>query len=166
MSRESRLQKQANDQRHQAHIDGRFQDIRVVASRLVAGIENEVCFTNPDLWQAYAEARFAAKYFAGFSENVQAVPHVGDRFPVTDGRVLGMQMDDGQRHWRIDWEPPGRRAASASPKLLHINWQDEIGAPPRYGANLIVGQKASVEQLQDLYWEIFSHYPNPFGTPA
>lgn len=166
MSREKRLQQQAEDQRHRAHIDGRVQDIRVVATRLVAGVENEVCFTNPDLWQAYGEARFAAKYFAGFDESQQSVPLVGDRFELTRGRVLGMQADGGQRHWRIDWDPPERLAATESPKLLHINWLNESDDSPRYGANLIVGQNASVERLQDLYWEIFSHYPNPFGTPA
>lgn len=166
MSRESRLQREAEDRRHRAHIDGRFQDIRVVATRLVAGSENEVCFTNPDLWQAYAEARFAARYFAGFNENGQSVPLVGDRFELTQGRVLGMQQSHGQRRWRIDWEPPGRRTGSAVPKLFHINWWNEADADPRYGANIIVGDKASVNELQDLYWEIFSHYPNPFGTPA
>jgi len=166
MSRETRRLQEAENLRHRAHIDGRVQDIRVVAGRLVAGIENEVCFTNPDLWQAYDEARFAAKYFAGFSENVQAVPLVGDRFEVTRGRVLGMQVNGGQCRWRIDWDPPGRRAASASPKLLHINWWNESGAATRYGANLIVGKNATVEQLQDRYWEIFSHYPHPFGSPT
>lgn len=166
MSHETRNRRAAEAQRFLMHVQGRLQDVRIMRGGLAAGTENVLRFTSPNLWQAFGEARTAAKLFAGITDEMQTAPFVGDRFDLTRGRVIGSQAAGGVCGWRIDWEPPGRTTAPGAGKLLHINWWDESGGARLYGANCVVGHGASWQKIQDLYWEIFSHYPNPFGTPV
>ncbi len=140
-----------------AHIAGSLKDIRPIYNGFERGRENPVCFTNPNVWHAYREARESAKFFASLIEETPSIPFVSQLGPMV-GRIVGSQTPDGSRGWRIDWD---------SIKLLHVNWWDHTADPARrdkslllYGANYVSGGS------QDIYWQIVEHFPNPLWSPV
>jgi hypothetical protein len=104
-----------------------------------------------DRWQAFNQARIAARIFAGM-EDTGSVPFVQAIGP-WKGWAGGSQSIDGLRGWRLDFDMRGRKG-------FHINWWDHTLDPSGrnrsrrlYGANVIVG-----EGLQ-MFWEMLSHFP-------
>jgi RHS repeat-associated protein len=106
---------------------------------LVPGEENFRHFPS------FNEARAAARKFAGLDgPTVDFKSKLGPH----KGRIMGRMTPDGQRGWRIDFDPE---------KGFHVNWWDHTGGPKRekwlYGANIVDGGT-----LDDFY-ALLQHFP-------
>ncbi len=147
--------------------------------RLDRGVENHLYFVLSDPWQAWNEARKAARAFSGMQDLESTVPWVAEMGPWR-GWVVGSRSPDGLRGWRLDLEHPGRAPSTpghhlqfASVPKLHVNWEDRTLDPNRrnrdrrlYGANYVVIQMVGAENgqalasaHQQMFWEILSHFP-------
>lgn len=118
-------------------------------AHLIYGQENVQHFTAASAWEAYREAREAAKVYAGVTG--RTVPYLQELGPFRN-RITGSQTPDGQRGWRIDLSQPAG--------ALHVNWWDHTKDPDRrnkalllYGANYVSGAG------EQMFWEILSHFP-------
>lgn len=120
-------------------------------SQLPLGQENTWTASGRTPYEAYGTARQQAIDYAGIGPNEPTTDYISKSGPDT-GRIVGRQTLDGNKGWRIDYDP------NDPSKGFHVNWWDHRGSNRRedwlYGSITVQGGD------QDMYWDILSHFPN------